>query len=154
MSCFDRRGELSCRGWGGTGRGRGLESGWAGWGGFTSATGVVAAACTSWSTLLSHSGVEESRNQKRPRSLSEGVTGQQGNGHDESERREDITGKELELNTELRRAEKPFYKLVETILQQPDPFLSSLGPSYLNTVTIRLSLVIISPPRQHAPHNR
>lgn len=61
---------------------------------FTSATGVVVAACTSWLTLLSHPSTVKSRKQPGLKSLSEGVTGKQQNGHDDSERRE-ITVKKV-----------------------------------------------------------
>lgn len=60
--------------------------GGAGRGGFTSATGVVVAACASWLTLLSHHCIDKSRNQNGLRSLSEGVTAQQENGHDDSKK--------------------------------------------------------------------
>lgn len=43
--------------------------------------------CSRWSTLLSHSCIDQSRNQKGQRSLSEGETGQQKNGHDDSEKK-------------------------------------------------------------------
>lgn len=79
----------------------------AGWGGFTSATCVVAATCTSWLTVLSHPCMEKSRNQKGLRSLSEGVTGHQENGHDHSEKKGEITGKELALNTNWQVTTKP-----------------------------------------------
>lgn len=62
-------------------------------GGFTSATGGVVAACTGWLTLLSHPCTGKSRNQKGPRSLSEEVTDQQENGHDDSERRDTAVSK-------------------------------------------------------------
>lgn len=98
---------LSCCGllemnftWGGAGR--------AGWGGgFTSATCVVAATCTSWATLLSHPCVDKSGNHKGQTSLSEGETGQLENGHGHSgigkkkrKKKEGHTWKKSALNTE------------------------------------------------------
>lgn len=58
-----------------------------GWGGFTSAAYVVPATCTSWLSVLSHPFIDRSRSKKGLRSLSRGVTDQQENGHDHSEKK-------------------------------------------------------------------
>lgn len=52
--------------------------------GFTSATCVVAATCTSWVTLLSHPCVDKSGNHAGQTSLRGGETGQLENGHGHS----------------------------------------------------------------------